>query len=40
MLKSLINRIPPALRCTCTLGHLAWWVLLLLVVFLVWGHLA
>ncbi|MDR7149075.1 hypothetical protein J2W49_001024 [Hydrogenophaga palleronii] len=38
MLKSLINRLPPAIRCRCTLGHLAWWVLLL-VVFLTWGHL-
>lgn len=39
MLKSLINRLPPALRCTCTLGHLAW-ALVLLVVYLNWGHLA
>ena len=29
MLKSLINRLPPALRCTCTLGHLAWALVLL-----------
>lgn len=39
MLKSLFNRLPPPLRCFCTLGHLAWG-LVLLVVFLIWGHLA
>jgi hypothetical protein len=39
MLKSLFNRLPPALRCYCTLGHLAWCAVLL-VVFLVWGHMA
>ena len=37
MLRRLINRLPPALRCHCTLGHLVWLVVLV-VVFLVWGH--
>jgi len=39
MLKSLINRLPPALRCDCVLAHLAWWAVLL-AVFLLWGHMA
>lgn len=37
MLNRLLAHVPEPLRCRCTLGHAAW-VLVLLVVFLVWGH--